>query len=105
MTIWNNKAFTENEFSFFGKAVVIFLLVIPIAFITARNIIVDDVANPYALAICLIGFFLFLISKISLFRRGVLLSFGTKRLTESMANLYRLGYWLMAVGLAITFLQ
>lgn len=105
MTMWNNKAFTENELSFFAKAAVIILLVIPVSLISARNIIVGEVANPYAFAICIAGFLLFLISKISLFRKGVLVSFGTKRLTENMGNFYRLGYWLMAVGLIFTFLE
>lgn len=105
MTLWNNKAFTENELSFVGKAAVIILLVIPVVTITVRNIIIGEVANPYAFAICLVGFLLFLISKISLFRKGVLVSFGTKRLSENMANLYRLGYWLMGIGLIFTFIK
>lgn len=105
MTMWNNKAFTENELSFFAKAAVIILLVIPVFFITALNIIIGEVANPLAFVICIVGFLLFLIPKISLFRKGVLVSFGTKRLTENMGNLYRLGYWLMALGLILTFLE
>jgi hypothetical protein len=105
MTMWNNKAFTENELSFFGKAAVIILLVIPASFITVRNIIIGEVANPYAFVICIVGFLLFLISKVSVFRKGALVSFGTKRLSENMENLYRLGYWLMAVGLIFTFLK
>jgi hypothetical protein len=100
--MWNNKAFTENELSYFGKAAVIILLVIPVFFITVRNIIIGEVANPYAFAICIVGFLLFLISKISFFRKGVYVSFGTKRLSENMGNLYRLGYWLMAAGLIFT---
>lgn len=31
------------------------------------------------------------------------MSFGTSLMTSRMANLYRLGYWLMAVGALITF--
>ena len=103
MSMWNNKAFTENELSFIGKAATIILLVIPVSFITIRNIIIGEVANPYAFTICIVGFLLFLISKILIFRKGVLFSFGTKRLSENMGNLYRLGYWLMAVGLIFTF--
>jgi hypothetical protein len=105
MTIWNNRAFTENELSLFGKIAVIVLLVIPVVFITIRNIIKGEVATPYAFIICIIGFLLFLISKISLFKKGVFVSFRSKRLSENMANLYRLGYWLMAVGLILTFLK
>jgi hypothetical protein len=101
--MWSNKAFTENELSFVGKAAVIILLVVPVFFITVRNIIIGVVVNPYAFTICIVGFLLFLISKISLFRKGSLFSFGTKRLSENMKNLYCLGYWLMAVGLIFTF--
>jgi hypothetical protein len=103
MSMWNNKAFTENELSFVEKAAAIILLVVTVFFITVHNIIIGEVANPYAFTICIVGFLLFLISKISLFRKGGLFSFGTKRLSENMGNLYRLGYWLMAVGLIFTF--
>jgi hypothetical protein len=101
--MWNNRGFTENELSFVGKAAVIILLVVPVFFVTVCNIIVGEVANPYAFIICIVGFLLFLISKISLFRKGSLFSFGTKRLSQNMGNIYRLGYWLMAVGLIFTF--
>jgi hypothetical protein len=105
MTLWNNKAFTENELSFFAKLAVIILLLIPVFFKTACNIIIVEIANPFAFVICIVGFILFLVSKISLFRKGILVSFGTKRLTENMGNFYRLGYWLMAMGLIFTFLE
>lgn len=104
MTMWNNKSFTENELSLFGKAVVIILLVVPVIILSARNIFIVHVEQPFAFVICLIGFFCFLFTKLSLFRKGVLFSFGTKRLSENMGNFYRIGYWLMAVGLVITFL-
>jgi hypothetical protein len=32
-----------------------------------------------------------------------ILSFGTAAMSENMANLYRLGYWLMAVDILVTF--
>jgi len=81
------------------------LLVIPVVFITIINIIKGEVAHPYAFVICLVGFALFLISKISVLIKGKLISFGTKQLSENMANFYRLGYWLMAIGLILTFFQ
>lgn len=105
MTMWNNNGFTENELSPFGKIAVMILLVIPVVIITVRNILIGEVANPYAFSICIIGFFLFLSAKISMFRKGVLFSFGTKRLLQNMDNIYCLGYWLMAVGLAFTFFK
>jgi fumarate reductase subunit D len=104
MTMWNNKAFTENEMSLFGKAFVIIAIVVPVIILVVRNVLLGHVDQPYAFAICIIGFFCFLISKLSLFRKGVLFSFGRKRLSENMGNLYRIGYWLMAFGLVMTFL-
>ncbi|MBI5589569.1 MAG: hypothetical protein HY881_03705 [Deltaproteobacteria bacterium] len=103
MTMWNNKAFTENEFSPFGKAVVIILLVVSTVYISIHNIIKGSVANPYAFTICLLGFLLFLISKVSQFSKRALVGFGTSHLTENTANFYSIGYWLMAVGLILTF--
>jgi hypothetical protein len=103
--MWNNKAFTENELSRFAKVALIFLLVIPVIFITIKYIIKGEVSNPYGFIVSLVGFALFLISKISLFVKGTWASLGTKKLTENMANLYRLGYWLMAVGLIFTFFK
>jgi hypothetical protein len=103
--MWNNKAFTENELSRFAKAALVILLVIPVIFITIQNIIKGEVHHPYAFIICLVGFALFLISKISTISNGKWISFGTKKLTENTANLYRIGYWLMAVGLIFTFIK
>jgi hypothetical protein len=103
--MWNNKAFTENELSRFTKTALGFLVIIPIIFITIQNIIKGQVQHPYAFIICLVGFALFLISKISTISNGKWISFGTKKLTENTANLYRIGYWLMAVGLIFTFIK
>jgi hypothetical protein len=105
MTIWNNKAFTENELSRYAKTALVSLLVIPVIFVTILNIIRGEVHHPYGFIICLVGFALFLISKSSLFSKGKWISFGTKKLTENMGNLYRFGYWLMAVGLFLTFIR
>lgn len=38
MTMWNNQAFTESELSLFGRIAVMVLLVIPVVFITSKNI-------------------------------------------------------------------
>lgn len=105
MTMWNNKAFTEHELSLFGKIAVIVLFVVPTICITIQNIIKGEVANPYAFAICIAGFALLFIAKVSLFAKGQWISFGTKKVSENIANLYRVGYWLMAVGLIFTFFE
>lgn len=102
MTMWNNKAFTENELSIFSK-IFITLLVIGALFSTFMNILQGQVKNPVSFIVTILGFILFLVSKVSQFRKGKLLSFGTKNMSESMANCYRVGYWLMIVGLVMTF--
>jgi hypothetical protein len=104
MTMWNNKAFTENELSRFGKIAVIFFVILLI-FITIQNLTKREVSHPYAFIVILAGFALFLISKLSLFIKGTWINFGTKNLSENMANLYRLGYWIMAIGLILTFIN
>ncbi len=105
MALWNNEAFNENELSRLAKTVLTVLLVIPVCFLAFLNIIRGEVSHPFAFVICIVGFALFFILKLSLFAKGTWISFGTKQLTENMANLYRLGYWLMAVGLIITFIK
>ena len=104
MTIFNNKPFSENELSFFGKAMITLFVFIPICIITVKNIFLGEVSHPYAFAVCIFGFILFLISKISLFRKCLWFSFGTKRLSGDMGNIYRLGYWFMSAGVILTFL-
>ena len=104
MTFWNNKAFTENEFSKFGKLAVTLLFVVPAIVITIHNILIGEVSSPYAFTITIFGLILFIISKASLISKRIWISFGTKNLTENMAILYRLGYWLMAVGIILTFI-
>lgn len=105
MTLWNNKAFTENELSRLGKIVAIFLFVIPSLLVTVQGIVEGEINHPYAFSISIIGLILFLISKLSLFIKGIWISFGTRKLSENMANLYRLGYWFMAAGLVLTFFK
>ncbi len=104
MTLFDNKPLTENELSIFGKAVITLFVFVPVCIITIINIYLGEVSNPYAFAVCIFGFFLFLISKVSLFKKGIWFSFGTKRISENMGNFYRLGYWFMSIGVILTFL-
>ena len=103
MSMWNNKSFTENELSLFAKVLIYGVVIIPVFYVTMQNIIVGNVKNPFAFIITILGFSLFIISKISLFRKGIWFSFGTKKMSECMGNIYRVGYWLMVIGLIFTF--
>ena len=69
----------------------------------AVNVYYDNVTHPKAFLVVLVGFILFAIGKLSVILKKQKLSFGTKLMTENMANLYRLGYWLMIIGLLSTF--
>ena len=96
--------FRENEFSIFGKASIYILLVL-IALASTSNIFHGIVPNPYLSAITLVGFLMFFVAKASVISKGIKFSFGTRNMTNLMANLYRLGYWLMFVGIVLTFLD
>lgn len=67
------------------------------------NIYFGNVTHPKAFFIVLLGFILFAAGKLSVILRKQKISFGSKLMTENMANLYRIGYWLMVVGLLATF--
>jgi len=51
----------------------------------------------------LVGFVLFAVAKTSVVAQQRWITFGTRTMSENMANVYRIGYWLMAVGILATF--
>jgi hypothetical protein len=53
--------------------------------------------------IVLLGFGLFSLAKLSVILHRQRISFGTRSMSARMANAYRLGYWLMACGMLVTF--
>ena len=63
----------------------------------------SEVRHPESLWIVALGLILFLIAKLSVIFRGEWISFGSRPMTEGMGNTYRLGYWLMIVGILIMF--
>ncbi len=50
------------------------------------------------------GFICLLFAKVSLFRRGVFISWGPSRMTRGYAILYRIGYILIIGGIVVRFL-
>ncbi|MBI3596313.1 MAG: hypothetical protein HY203_04065 [Nitrospirae bacterium] len=81
-------------------------LLVIIAIVSAIvNIIRGHVGHPGAFWIIILGFLLFLISKLSVILRKKWICFGTSLMTESMANVYRFGYWLMVAGILLTFVD
>ncbi len=106
MTVWDGKLLKENELSKPAKVIVGVAIVIAIAFATttaARNVTGGVVVRPWALGIVLIGFICFLVPKLTVIREKRRLSFGTRLMTNPQANLYRLGYFLMGIGLLLAF--
>ena len=67
------------------------------------NFLHGNIRHPNAFFVVLVAFIFFTIGKLSVILKKQKISFGTKLMTENMANLYRLGYWLMIVGLLATF--
>jgi len=55
----------------------------------------------FSLPFCLIfiGFILLVISKVSLFHKGIWFSFGTALMTRKYARLYKLAYVFMGIGI------
>lgn len=93
----------ENRISPVGRFLV--YIIIALACLSALyNIGTVHVVRPMAFLIVLVGFVLFLISKLSVILEKKLIRFGSKPMSETMGNLYRIGYWLMIVGLLYTFL-
>ena len=83
--------------------VLIWLLIVSLGIGAAYNVINGTATRPGAFYIVLVGFILFATGKLSVILRKRKVSFGTKLMTQGMANLYRFGYWLMVVGLLATF--
>jgi len=92
----------ENEFSVAGKTSTL-LLVLFFAIAALINIWRSHVPNPYAFILVLLGFVFFISAKTSNFKKRKIISFGIDGMSENMSDSYRLGYWLMVVGVLITF--
>ena len=94
--------FNENMPSSFSKVAIIGLLGF-ITWLALLNIYNGVVHEPQFFVVSLVGFSLFLMSKLSLFKKGRLISFGVGNMSTLAANFYRIGYWLMIVGVLGTF--
>jgi len=93
----------ENRILWIGEAVFVILIILGSIIIAVRNMIRGQVVNPMASLIILLGVFLFCIAKISVIKSNGLFTRGTKNMSQAMANLYRIGYWMMFVGFLLAF--
>jgi hypothetical protein len=104
MSMWSYRGTRrENELSLFGKSAIVVSVAL-MAVSAAVNLARGDVRHPVAFFIVLVGLVLFLVAKLSVISRRKWFSLGTSQMTENMANAYRVGYWLMVVGILFTFL-
>jgi hypothetical protein len=80
------------------------LALLSLASLTAlMNIWRGEVKKPLAFGIVILGFILFAVAKMTILLQKRWISFGPGLMTERMATLYRIGYWLMAIGILLTF--
>ena len=92
----------ENKPGLVSKILV--WLLIPLAgFSATYNILSGNVVRPTAFYFVIGGFILFAIGKLSVIVKKQRVSFGSKLMSQNMANLYRVGYWLMFIGIIFTF--
>jgi len=103
MSILDGKIMKENDLTPFSKVGLVLLVILPTFASAGINIARGHVPHPAAFGLMIVGFILFIVAKLSVIRRTRWVSFGTTLMTENMANVYRLGYWLMAVGILFTF--
>jgi hypothetical protein len=57
---------------------------------------------PFALAVA--GFVLLLISKVSLYRKGIWSSFGSRQMSKKYASIYKAAYVLLGLGVLLLLL-
>lgn len=92
----------DEELAPLGKVGILLLLALA-AITAAFHIATGQVPTPGAFWITGLGFALFASAKIAVIARGRWISFGTGAMSDGVANLYRAGYWLMILGVLVTF--
>ncbi len=93
----------HNRISWIGNGAFVILCILGLFIIAVRNMIRGHVNHPMSSLIILLGLSLFSVAKASVIKREGLFSFGTKNMNQAMANLYRIGNFLMFVGFLFTF--
>ncbi len=94
----------ENKILWFSEAALIIFFLIILSAVAVANIIRGNVPHPRMFVVVITGFLFFVIAKASVLRKGNVFSIGTRDMSTTMANLYRVGYWLMFVGCLFTFI-
>ncbi len=93
----------ENELGMFGRIAIVVFLIMPTSAVALVNIVGGGVRSPVAFLVVIVGCILFILAKLSVVLRKKWISFGSGLMSDSMANVYRVGCWLMVVGTLLTF--
>jgi len=94
----------ENVLSPPTRVLVVIILTLFVILPALENIVALRVKFPLACFLVIPGTVLLAIAKTSLFRQGMWISFGDRKMSGRISNCYRLGYYLIFWGLFLTFL-
>ncbi len=103
MSIWINRKNKNQKPSIYSVSIPVEFLIIFLGLLAsvfaARYIFNPAQFQNDSITITLLGFILFIISKISLFTKGIWNSWGSGKMKKHFKWLYRCGYFLMIFGI------
>ena len=103
MSIWINRKNKNHKSSIYSVSIPIEFLIIFLGLLASifatRYIFHPEQFRDDSIVIMLLGFILFIISKISLFTKGIWNSWGTSKMKKHFKWIYRCGYLLMIIGI------
>jgi hypothetical protein len=103
MSIFSGGIMKENELTMFSKVIITGGIILPMIVSSSVNIEQQKISHPFAFLITIAGFIFFLIAKSSVILHKKRVSFGSGLMAENMKNSYRMGYYLMFLGILFTF--
>jgi hypothetical protein len=99
MSLWiSRKTKTGKRWLWLIDLPLLPLLAITAAFLEVFLQFVIHHPLPAALGCLILGYSTLLLAKLSLFRRGIWISWGSRLMSTTCASLYRAGYGLIALG-------
>jgi hypothetical protein len=105
MSFWIYRKNKEGKKEMYSVTIPIEMLMIIMGLITAlivpRYLISPIRVITDSMFIVIFGFILFAIAKISLFSKGIWNSWGSKLMDKRYRILYRTGYIIMGIGVAV----
>jgi hypothetical protein len=109
MSLWFYRKGKEEDPSIFSVTIPFEVLIIILTFLAAllvpRYMFNAKQLGADSIYIALFGFILFLISKLSLFAKGIWNSWGSKPMKKPFGWIYRCGYILIIIGFLGVFIS